>query len=219
MPSTTPITIAPAVSSIVSSTPLSTRGLKRYSKKTFQCSEGAVTMVPITCAAMASTTTAPTHRHTWRTGTALSAAGGTRPSAGVGASTAVSDAVVTRRASPTHAPPRADRQYEGTQDEPDGLLLLSDTACAVIAPSVTPHCCRMLWYAPLVIRYFTASVIACSSGLPLTTAMPYGVTLHGDPASCSWPPDCFTWYAATGESAHPMSARPEMSAWFASVCF
>src|SRR5258708_11886998 len=67
--------------------------------------------------------------------------------------------------------------------------------------------------------YLMASVRACSSGLPFKSARPYGATLHGWPDTLNWPFDCFTWYAATGWSRNPTSARPDSSAELASVCF
>src|SRR5436309_12762382 len=45
--------------------------------------------------------------------------------------------------------------------------------------------------------------------------MPYGAVPYGLPTSLNCPLDFLTWYAATGESAIPTSARPLERARFA----
>ena len=67
-------------------------------------------------------------------------------------------------------------------------------------------------YVPFAIRVFMAASTGLAIPLFFGIAIPYGAVPYGWPDSLNVPPDCFTWYSATGESAMATSARPEDSA-------
>src|SRR6266581_556753 len=128
-PSVIPITMAATVRTKVSLTPSKMSRWKRNCQKVSQCRRGAVTTVFIAATARRRTTTAESHRHGWRTGTALIASG-RRPAGELDGPEVIS---VTSG---------CQLLRQDTHTAPTELLSFSFTSEVEMAPSATPHLLR-----------------------------------------------------------------------------
>src|SRR5690242_3093714 len=136
-------------------------------------------------------TTAATHRHGCRSGTASIAAG------------LVDGDESTTVISVLH------RQRQLIAPLITGLSM---------TPFSTPQFVAICLYCPFSIRCSSACLSDCASGEPFFTGQPYGAASATSPAASSFPLLCLIAYSVTGESADIASAWPSTTALVAASC-